>query len=59
MHALAGFGAAALSPVLFGLVLDLAGGSGRGAAWLAAIAAAAVVNALWPLAYLRGRLDQG
>ena len=59
VHALAGFGAAALSPVLFGLVLDLAGGSGRGAAWLAAIAAAAVVNALWPLAYLRGRLDQG
>jgi MFS family permease len=54
--ALSGFGASAVTPILFGLVLDLAGGSGREAAWIAAFAVQAALGAAWPLAYLRGRI---
>jgi MFS family permease len=55
-QALSGFGASAVTPMLFGLVLDLAGGSGREAAWIAAFAVQAAIGAAWPLAYLRGRV---
>ena len=54
--ALSGFGASAVTPILFGLVLDLAGGGGREAAWIAAFAVQAALGAAWPLAYLRGRI---
>jgi MFS family permease len=49
LHAISGFGAAAVSPVLLGLFLDLAGGSGRALAWVIAFAAQAAINMLWPL----------
>jgi MFS family permease len=55
LHAISGFGGAAISPVLFGLVLDLVGGSGRPLAWIIAFAAQAAINMLWPLSYLRRR----
>jgi hypothetical protein len=38
VQALSGFGASAVTPMLFGFVLDLAWGSGREAAWIAAFA---------------------
>jgi predicted MFS family arabinose efflux permease len=50
MHSLLGFGAGAISPVVFGLVLDLAGGSGRVTAWGLAFASFAVVSVLGSLA---------
>jgi MFS family permease len=56
VQALSGFGASAVTPMLFGLVLDLAGGGGREAAWIAAFAVQAALGAIWPLAYLRSRM---
>jgi MFS family permease len=55
VQALSGFGASAVTPMLFGIVLDLAGGIGREAAWLAAFAVQAAVGFAWPLAYLKHR----
>ena len=52
LHAISGFGASAISPVLFGLLLDLAGGSQRALAWIIAFAAQAAINMLWPLSYV-------
>ncbi len=56
VQALSGFGASAVTPILFGFVLDLAGGGGSEAAWIAAFAAQAALGAIWPLAYLRRRI---
>jgi MFS family permease len=56
VQALSGFGASAVTPMLFGLVLDLAGGSGREAAWIAAFGVQAAIGATWPLAYLWNRI---
>jgi MFS family permease len=56
VQALSGFGASAVTPILFGLVLDLAGGGGREAAWITAFAVQATLSATWPLAYLWGRV---
>jgi hypothetical protein len=55
LHAISGFGAAAISPVLFGLLLDLTGGSGRALAWIIAFAGQAAVNMLWPLSFILKR----
>ncbi len=49
MHSLFGFGAGVISPVVFGLVLDLAGGNGRVMAWGLAFASFAVVSVLGSL----------
>ena len=56
VQALSGFGASAVTPLMFGFVLDLAGGGGREAAWIAAFAVQAAIGAVWPIAYLRGRI---
>ncbi|HYZ41840.1 MAG TPA: MFS transporter [Stellaceae bacterium] len=55
LHAMSGFGASAISPILFGLLLDLTGGSGRASAWIIAFATQAAINALWPLSYVLKR----
>jgi MFS family permease len=55
IHAISGFGAAAVAPVLFGLLLDLAGGSHRALAWIIAFASQAAINMLWPLSYFLKR----
>jgi MFS family permease len=55
IHAISGFGAAAIAPVLFGLLLDFAGGSRRPLAWVIAFASQAAINMLWPLSYLLRR----
>jgi hypothetical protein len=55
IHAISGFGAAAVAPILFGLLLDLAGGSHRAPAWIIAFASQAAINMLWPLSYLLKR----
>jgi cyanate permease len=55
IHAVSGFGAAAVAPVLFGLLLDVAGGSHRALAWIIAFASQAAINMLWPLSYLLKR----
>lgn len=55
IQALSGFGASAVTPILFGFVLGLAGGGGSEAAWIAAFAVQAALGAIWPLAYLRSR----
>lgn len=52
VQALSGFGASAVTPMLFGLVLELAGGSGRAHAWITAFAVQAAIGLAWPLAYL-------
>jgi MFS-type transporter involved in bile tolerance (Atg22 family) len=39
LYSLVGFGGGLLGPVVFGTALDLAGGAGSRAAWLAAYAA--------------------
>jgi len=49
MHSLFGFGAGAISPLVFGVVLDLAGGNGRVMAWGLAFASFAVVSVLGSL----------
>jgi MFS family permease len=59
IQALSGFGASAVTPMLFGLVLDLAGGSGREIAWLAAFTVQAAIGSLWPLAHVTGRIRAG
>jgi MFS family permease len=56
VQALSGFGASAVTPILFGFVLDLAGGGSSESAWIIAFAAQAAIGAIWPLALLRGRL---
>jgi MFS family permease len=56
VQALSGFGASAVMPILFGFVLDLAGGGEREAAWITAFAVQAALGASWPLAYLWGRV---
>jgi MFS family permease len=55
IHAISGFGAAAVAPILFGLLLDLAGGSHRALAWIIAFASQAAINMLWPLSYILKR----
>jgi MFS family permease len=56
VQALSGFGASAVTPMLFGFVLDLAGGSGRAAAWIIAFAVQAAIGLVWPAAYMNARL---
>src|SRR5271170_431753 len=56
VQALSGFGASAVTPILFGFVLDLAGGGEREAAWITAFAVQAALGASWPLAYLWERV---
>jgi hypothetical protein len=56
VQAVSGFGASAVTPILFGLILDLAGGTGSEAAWITAFAAQAIIGAAWPFAYLHNRL---
>jgi MFS family permease len=56
VQAVSGFGASAVTPILFGLILDLAGGAGSQAAWIAAFAVQAIIGAAWPFAYLRARV---
>jgi MFS family permease len=55
VQALSGFGASAVTPILFGFVLDLAGGGNSEAAWLTAFAVQAAIGTTWPLAYLHRR----
>jgi hypothetical protein len=55
IHAVSGFGAAAVAPVLFVLLLDLADGSHRALAWIIAFAGQAAINILWPISYLLKR----
>jgi MFS family permease len=52
VQALSGFGAATVTPMLFGIVLDLAGGSGRAAAWITAFAVQGMIGLIWPLLYV-------
>ena len=42
--------------MLFGLILDLVGGTESEAAWITAFAVQAIMGAAWPFAYLRNRL---
>jgi MFS family permease len=56
VQALSGFGASTVTPILFGLVLDLGGGSGHAAAWITAFAVQAAVGLVWPLGYWTVRL---
>lgn len=58
IHAVSGFGAAAIAPMLFGLLLDVVGGSRRALAWIIAFASQALINLLWPAFYVlkRGRI---
>lgn len=56
VQALSGFGASTVTPMLLGLVLDLAGGSGHAVAWITAFAVQAAVGLLWPLVYWSARL---
>lgn len=55
VQALSGFGASAVTPILFGFVLGLAGGGGSALAWIIAFAVQASIGVTWPLAYLRRR----
>ena len=48
VQAVSGFGASAVTPTLFGLILDLAGGTESEAAWITAFAAQAIIGAAWP-----------
>ena len=50
IHSLLGFGAGFLGPLMFGLVLDLAGGANTGLAWGLAFASLGLVAGLGPLA---------
>ena len=49
VHSMLGFGAGFVSPLAFGLVLDLAGGNASASAWIYAYASLGVVSALAPL----------
>jgi MFS family permease len=55
IHAISGFGAACVAPLLFGVLLDLAGSSHRALAWIIAFASQAAINMVWPLSYLLKR----
>ncbi|MBT3766080.1 MAG: MFS transporter [Rhodospirillaceae bacterium] len=60
MHAVFGSGAAFLLPVLFGFVLDIAGGEQSRAAWTWAFGATAVFIAIGPIALITlDREDKG
>jgi MFS family permease len=59
LQALSGFGASAITPMLFGLVLDLAGGAGREAAWITAFLVQAIFGVAWPLGYVGHRVRRG
>ena len=52
LHSVCGFTGAFLGPVVFGGMLDVAGGQDVAAAWPAAFAALAALIALWPLVIL-------
>lgn len=56
VHSVCGFTSAFIGPVVFGAVLDLAGGQGSAAAWPVAFAMLAALIALWPLAVLFRRI---
>ncbi|MFZ1415049.1 MAG: MFS transporter [Defluviicoccus sp.] len=55
VHAAIGFGCAGIGPVVFGLVLDQAGGSGDASAWWVAFATMALAGLVGPLALTLGR----
>ena len=55
VHAALGFGCAGIGPVVFGLVLDRAGGGGEASAWWIAFALLALVGLIGPLALTLGR----
>lgn len=55
VHAAIGFGCAGIGPVVFGLVLDRAGGADDAFAWWIAFAALALVGLIGPLALTLGR----
>ena len=55
VHAAIGFGCAGIGPVVFGLVLDQAGGSGDASAWWGAFATMALAGLIGPLALTLGR----
>lgn len=56
LHSVCGFTGAFIGPVVFGGVLDIAGGQNDPAAWPVAFAALAVLIALWPLGILVRRV---
>jgi MFS family permease len=56
VQALSGFGAATVTPMLFGFVLGLAGGTGHERAWVVAFAVQAAFGLLWPFLYLSSRI---
>lgn len=53
MHSVIGFSGAFLGPLIFGVVLDLAGGTGSGLAWGLAFATLGLLPMLGPLAIAR------
>ncbi len=59
VQALSGFGASAMTPVMFGFILDVAGGPNSETAWLAAFTTQALLCAVWPISYLRNRRKSG
>lgn len=54
VHAAVGFGCAGIGPVVFGFVLDQAGGSGDAFAWWIAFAAVALTGVAGPVALMLG-----
>jgi len=56
VHALVGFGAAAVGPIVLGAVLDASGGGATPSSWGAAFASLAAVGILGPLALRLARL---
>ena len=59
VHSLAGFGGAAMGPLVLGIVLDLGGGMANIAAWGLAFASVGVIGLLGPVVILvlRNRRD--
>ena len=55
VHAAIGFGCAGIGPVVFGLVLDQAGGRGDASAWWVAFAVLALAGLIGPLALTLSR----
>lgn len=55
LHSFFGFGAGFIAPLVFGVVLDLAGGNARPVAWGLAFASLGLVGGLGPLALSLGR----